>query len=41
MLILIWGVSGMENPDEEKADDWIALLLKAYEDKYGKIELKE
>ena len=27
----------MENVDEDKSNDWVDLLLKAYEEKYGKI----
>ena len=35
------GVLRMENVDEDKSNDWVAILLKAYEERYGKIDLGE
>jgi len=35
------GVLRMENIDEDKSNDWVAILLKAYEERYGKIDLGE
>ena len=31
----------MENKNEEKENDWVSILIKAYEERYGKIELEE